>query len=707
MNRRRGSGLLAAAAIVLAGLAAYAPSLTAPFVFDDDGSIVHNPTIRHLWSWPGPLAPPHGGGVTVEGRPVLNLSLAINHAIGGLQVQGYHAVNLAIHLLAALTLLGLLRRTLPKVVGSGPSEPLAVAVALLWTLHPLQTESVTYVVQRAESLMGLFFLVTVYGFIRFAEGQTASGATARGRAWGGVSVLSCLLGMGTKEVMAVAPVVVLLCDRTFFSGSFVGAWRQRARYYLALGATWLPLAWLVAGEGGRGGTVGSGSGVGVWQYALTQPGALVHYLWLSIFPHPLIFDYGTRWVTEIGEIAVPGGIVFGLLAVTGFALSRDAEGPEIGPKIGWRALGFCGAWFFLILAPTSSLIPGNRQTLAEHRMYLPLAAVLVVLVCGAHRWVSRAISRNHRGGPAGSAPDPDRAATKLLFVPLFAAAAACGVLTASRNATYRSTLSLYADTVARRPDNPYAHSNYGFALGEAGRSQEAVQEFRRALEIKPDLADAHYNLGLVFERGGRDDDALEEYGEALRVAPRNSEARYNMALLLAREGRLAEAAGHFAELVRQKPGFADAHLGLGNALLQLGRSDEAVNQFEAAVRASPDYAEARYNLGLGLVQTGRASEGLLQIEEAIRLRPGFWESHYRFGTLLAHLGMMDRALAELSAAVQLNPGSAEAQLDLGNVQLALGRVSPAIACYEAALRLRPDYAQARHNLDYARGLPRP
>ena len=174
----------------------------------------------------------------VGGRPVVSLTLAINYALGGMNVWGYHAVNLAIHILAAWTLFGVMRRTLllpalQERFGSA-ATPLALAAALLWTIHPLQTESVTYVIQRTESLVGLFYLLTLYCVIRGADVRPASDRPGT-RA---PSAASCLLGMATKEVMVTAPLIVLLYDRTFLAGSFREAWRRRCGLYLALAATW-------------------------------------------------------------------------------------------------------------------------------------------------------------------------------------------------------------------------------------------------------------------------------------------------------------------------------------------------------------------------------------------------------------------------------------------------------------------------------------
>jgi len=282
--------------VIAAGLLAYHNSFTGPFIYDDLPSILTNLSIRHLWPIWHALSPPHEGGITVEGRPLVNLSLAVNYAFGGYNVWGYHVVNLAIHLLAGLTLLGVVRRTLLRPVlrerfGAAANE-LAVATAVLWTVHPLQTESVTYVVQRAESIMGLCYLLTLYCFIRGAESR-------RPGVWYGVSVVACGLGMASKEVMVSAPLMVLLYDRTFLSGSFREAWRRRWPLYLGLAAGWILLGVLVA-SWQLPATSANAQRLGLsWrQYLATEPGVILYYLRLSVWPHPLCLDY---WVRPLGH----------------------------------------------------------------------------------------------------------------------------------------------------------------------------------------------------------------------------------------------------------------------------------------------------------------------------------------------------------------------------------------------------------------------
>jgi tetratricopeptide (TPR) repeat protein len=554
----------AALLIVAAGALAYGNSLGGPFVFDDATSITGNSTIRHIWPVWEALRPPVGEGITVSGRPVLNLSFAVNYAISGTRVWSYHAVNVLIHVLAGLTLFAIARRTLGRSRAAGAglgATALAFFVALIWTVHPLQTEAVTYTVQRAESLMGLFYLLTIYCFLRGAGDERGSFR------WLGLSWLACLLGMGTKEVMVTAPVVVFLADRSFVAGSFREAWRLRWKYHLALFSTWIPLAWLVAGTGGnRGGSAGFGVAVSPVAYALTQFPAIAHYLRLAIWPHPLVFDYESFWIENAAQVLLPAAVVLALLAGTIWALCFRP------------ALGFVGAFFFLILAPTS-LTPGTTQMIAEHRMYLPLAAVLALIVWALDRVM---------------AGDPRR--KLLVAVVLLAAAATAGALTFQRNKAYATELALWADTVAKRPLNASAQNNLGIQLTQAGRPLEAIPHFEKALRISPKLAEAEYNLGIALGNTGEADEAIDAYAAAVRLAPDLAEARLNLGNILARTGRVPEAIVQFEEAVRIRPGYVDAHFNLGNALVLAGRYEEAAAQYEAGLRLRPGDERIRQTL---------------------------------------------------------------------------------------------------------------
>ncbi len=502
---------LAALTIAVAVTAAYSNSFRGPFIFDDIAAIERNESIRSLGS-ADILVPP--GRTTVARRPLTNLSFAVNYAVGELAVRSYHVGNLLIHLLAALTLFGIVRRTLllPALRDrfGGASTGLATAIALFWALHPLQTESVTYVVQRAESLMGLCYLLTLYAVIRgatseketrfdresakarnvkephrFASSPVTVFALSRFRGpnsvvfWSVVAVAACALGMGAKEVMATAPVVVLLYDRAFLSGSFREAFRRRRALYIGLAATWTVLAAILLLYDGPGAAGFGISTVTPWRYALTQPSVIFWYLRLSFWPQPLCLDYAWPSATKFWPIAPQTIALMTLLAATAWAVVRHP------------APGFLGAWFFLILAPTSSVMPIDDACF-EHRMYLSLAAPVAAAAVAAYL----AVKRLRR--PPGESPEARKPwAIGIVALLALCAAAGLGVMTFQRNAQYRSRFSIWEDVTRKRPGNPRGWDNLGLAYADAGRFDEAFRNYDKALKLNPDYGKAYNDAGDI------------------------------------------------------------------------------------------------------------------------------------------------------------------------------------------------------------------
>jgi tetratricopeptide (TPR) repeat protein len=587
--------------IIAAGLAVYSNSFDGPFIFDDASSIRDNPTIRQLWPI-GPVLTPPGGGATVQGRPVVNLSLAINWAIGQNEVRSYHILNLAIHLAAGLLLFGVVGRTLrlPRLSErfGRAATGIALAAALVWTVHPLQTESVTYVVQRAESIMALFYLLTLYCVIRGA-------GSSRPAVWFILSIVACLCGMASKEVMVTAPLAVLLYDRTFLAGSFKGALRRRWSLYVALAAAWGLSAYLAATSIDRGGTAGFGLAVTPWQYALTQLGIVTHYLGLAFWPKSLVFDYGWPIASTVGQI-LPGAIVIGLLlAATVWALIRRPSA------------GFLCAFFFLVLSPSSSFVPVATEAAAEHRMYLPLAAVVVLAVAMLYRawqWLLE------RFGPQR------RPALATRALPLAVAAIVATVLgygAFERNEDYRTALAIWQDTVAKRPDNARANCSLGFALVQAGRGQDAIPYYERALQLKPDVAVAHGDLGVALVGVGRMPEAIGHFERALQLKPDVAEVQCNLGCVLNNVGQMQAAIGHLEHAIHLKPDYAQAECNLGFALAGTGRAWDSIPHYERALQLKPDYAEAQNNLGCALLSIGRVQDAIAHFERALQLDPDY------------------------------------------------------------------------------------
>ena len=583
--------------VIAAGIAAYLGSFKGVFLFDDLPHIVENPNIHRfasLWSsLPG------------DERPLVSLSLALNYAISGLNVWSYHLFNLAIHLLAALTLFGVVAGTLrtPRFRGAtrDAARRFAFVVALLWVLHPLQTGSVTYVIQRAESMMGWLYLLTFYCVIRGA-------AAKRPGPWYVAAVVACALGMGTKAVMITAPVLVLLYDRVFLSSSLAEVFRRRWALHAGLFASLAVLA--ATGVASlilnpnpaqhQHPSVGLGYlGSSPLEYALTQPGVILHYLRLSLWPHPLCLDYWWPLAKSTPAIALPLLLVGALLAGTIASFWR------------WPQLGFAGAWFFLVLAPTSSVIP-VADAAFEHRMYLPLAAVIVVAAV-AFQWLLEHVGE--------SLHLPRAARRAVLVASVLLVAGACGAATIRRQQDYLSRYAMWGDVVKQRPANPRAHTALGLALAAQRRTAEAMAHYREAIRLKDDYVEAYTALGLALAAQGKAAEAMAQYREAIRLKDDYVEAHNNLGVALAAQGKAEEAIAHYREAIRLNPNYSDAHNNLGNALAAQSKFEEAIAQYRQAIRPGDDFVGAHNNLGFALTQLGRFDEAIPQLRRALELDP--------------------------------------------------------------------------------------
>lgn len=603
------------------------------FVMDDKFGIVDNPNIKRLWPLTAAMsAPPE---MPVSGRPIASLTLAINYALAPHDVRdvmtpegppdrrerylrnvwGYHAFNLALHVLAGLALFGVIRRTLRSQrlrARFGPSStPLAFVCALIWLVHPLLTDAVTYVVQRTEVLMGLFCLVTLYCAIRATDGERRADLR---RWWVAAAIGACALGMGSKQTMVGVPVLVWLWIRTFAPAVPAGpdgAAERRVRWslYAGLGATWIVLGGLVAMERWPHSIGFAREGWTPWTYLLTQTGVIVHYLRLSIVPSPLSLDYdGWPMARSIAPIAPYAALLLGLFAATVLALVRR------------QSFGYLGAWFFVLLAPSSSVLPLATEIAAERRMYLPLAAIVALAVIGVYRLGQEALAR--------SVVNPQtrrRIGLTLATVVVGGVAASLAGATYVRNQIYWSDERIWRDTVEKRPGNPRARLNYGVDLYAAGRLTDAERELREAIRLRETSAPAHGSLGAVLCRLGQLDEGIQHLERAVALDPEYTPAYGNLGEAYGSRGQRALAAQAFARAVEAAPENPFSLNRLGWLLatspedgVRDGARAVALAERAAAITSRQDLMSLD-TLSAAYAETGRFDEAVAAAREALAL----------------------------------------------------------------------------------------
>jgi tetratricopeptide (TPR) repeat protein len=636
-------------AILAAGALTYANSLNSPFVLDDEDAIVRNPYITSLTPLSAAMSAPAQS--SFAGRPIAALSLAISYAGGGLTPASFRSWNIGVLIASALVLFGIVRRTIRRATGLSPTaESLALATALLWLVHPLNSEVVGYVTQRTESMMGFFYLLTLYSAIRAID------APKRMWRWTIAAVAACIAGMACKESMVTAPVMVLLYDVVFGGGSLRDALKRRTGLHAGLAATWLVLL-LLNLDGPRAGSAGFGTAVPASTYLLNQAGMITAYLALAVWPHPLVLDYGRTQPIAWSD-ALPYVVIVGLLlAAVAWSWLR-----------GHRVLAFLGTWFFVTLAPTSSIVPIATEVGAERRMYLPLIAIGIIAVISLHKALR---------------------STRALAGVIAVMVVVLGGLTIARNAEYRDPVGIWQGVVDRRPHGR-AHYNLGIALTAAGRGDEALAHYQQAAATEPA---AYYALGFEAAQAGRLDESVAAIQEFLRLRPADPMSAQAALLLgesLTRLNRPADAEQAFRTALELAPAFADAQGKLADVLLAQGRSADAIAAYRSYLASTPDSASAHHGLGLALATIGQEQVAAREFERAVALNPGEAQFRMSLGTALAATGRIDDAITQYREGLRLAPANAGMMSALAVALADRGDRDESLALFRRALQIAPN-----------------
>ena len=613
-------------------LLAYANTFDAPFHFDDLPHIVDNPRVAE-WKFS-------------DSRMLGFASFALNYKLHGLDVFGYHVVNLAIHILNALLVYYLVFSTFEtpglKTSQLAPrAAPIACFTSLLFALHPLQTQAVTYIIQRFASLATCFYLLALVCYVRSRLQQRFSAGSAL---LYGACLLAAVAAMRTKEIAFTLPMITALYEAVFFSGAFKPRLLRLAPLLLTLLV--IPLTLIDTGKlvGGMGRLLAPGevehrlksappsmdsfiddissvtrdaSRLSRHDYLMTQLRVIVTYLRLLVWPADQNLDYDYPVYQSFFHLPVIGsfGLLLLLSGVAGALLYRAvhaAPGADSGPS---RIIAFGLLWFFITLAVESSLIP-LLDVIFEHRLYLPSVGFVLAVVATVF-------------GLGLKVPSPWVRTAGIVV--LAGASLIFSVLTYQRNLVWQSSVALWQDVVNKSPHKIRGHNNLGNAYLSAGQADLAIEQFQIALSLKPDLlrpdhqayfGEVHYNLARASRSRGLDQQALEHYRMAVVLKPDNVDAFNNMGAIYFKQGSIDKAIAFYQKTLKMNPAYANAHFNLGEAYAAQGQIDQAIAHYQTFLSLRPDFAQAHHNLGLAYLAKGLAEKANLHLRRAASLEAG-------------------------------------------------------------------------------------
>jgi protein O-mannosyl-transferase len=652
-------GRVAALCLVLAAITFAVFGRTAHYEFincDDENYVYENPVVAR--------------GLTLKGivwafschasnwHPLTWLSHMLDCQLYGLHPGGHHLTNVLLHTATVIALFLVLREMTGALWRSA-------FVAAVFAIHPLRVESVAWVAERKDVLSGLFFMLTIGAYVRYARRPWSSARY-------GLVVLLFAMGLMSKPILVTLPVVLLLLD-------YWPLRRAEPRKLSGLVLEKLPLLAFSAFS----------CVVTLW----AQTGAIQSSVLVSL---PLRLDNAlVTCMVYLGQMAWPAGLALfypypqhGLPALeVGLAGTLLAGLSVIAWKNRrtqpWLLVGW--VWYLVMLLPVIGIIQVGAQAHADRYTYLPQIGIYVAVTWLAAEW---RVSRAALGG---------------IMAGVLAVLMVCSW---QQTAFWKNGETLWPHSLACTTGNFIAHLNFGTVLLNKGRVDEAITQYQQSLAIDPDYAEARFDFGIALAQKGRVDEAITQYQEALQINPDYADAHVNLGIALLHKGRVDEALSHYRKALQINPNYMEARVNFGNALAQQGKVDDAISQYQEALQIKPDDEVVQVNLGIVLLQTGRAGEAMAHLQKALQLKPTDAKANNYLAWLLAtcpEASLRDGSKAvELARQANMLTGGENAMI-LHTLAAALaeaGRFSEAQETAQRAL----DLAEAQSNTRLAQQL---
>jgi protein O-mannosyl-transferase len=655
--------------------ATYYPSWNGTQIWDDDAHIT-KPALRsmdgleRIWTQLG---------ATQQYYPLVHSVFWLEYHLWGDSTLGYHLVNILLHFFSALLLVCILRRL---------AIPGAWFVAAIFTLHPVQVESVAWISELKNTLSGVFFFSAILAYLKFDN--------ERKRKFYAFAICLFILGLMSKSVIATLPASLL-----------VVFWWKRGKIdwkndivpllpFFVMGIAYgLFTAWV---ERKFIGAQGDEFTLTLIERCLIAGRAIWFYLSKIFVPVNLTFIY-PRWNVSQAVwwqylFPIAALILAGVLGV----LRKRSRAP-LAAFLFFMATIFPVMGFF-------NVYPFRYSFVADHFQYIACIGPIALLAVGIE-WVVQFLKGNLRRfmrpmiyiiilltlsaltwNQNGMYVDGETLyRTTIKKNPVcWMAYDNLGVLLAGHNQTSEA-MSLYKKALEIKPNNPEAYNNLGNVLFQTGRIDEAMVQVLKALEINPKYPDAHNNLGILLEKNGRIDEAIDQYRKALEFNSNLAEVHKNLGALLAKTGQTDEAIVHLLKALQINPNFDAVHNTLGILLGSSGRTNEAISHYRKALEINPKNSEAQYNLGNALCQIGQVNDGIIQFQKALEINPNYADVHNNLGNALFQIGQADEAIVQFQKALEINPNKISTLKNLAIAYVRKGQLTDAIPLVEKALAL--------------------
>jgi len=602
--------------------------------YDEFFMITNNPVVR--------------AGLTLDGvrwalttswfeywHPVTWLSFMLDCELFGLRTGYHHLMNLAFHtantVLVFLVLYRLTRAYWRSAI-----------VAALFALHPLHVESVAWAAERKDVLSGLFFLLTLWAYARYAEEWKTK--SSQSNSWYVASLVFFALGLMSKPMLITLPFVLLLLDYWPLNRLEINTALPRLSEKLPFFALTIASTAISYWGVQAGGNILSADAV-PWGLRLANvPVSYARYLINMVWPVNLAILYPLPNYWPVWQVAGALALVVG---VSVLALVQARSTPYL--LVGWFI-------FLGVLFPTIGLVQAGLQSIADRYTYIPSIGLFLAVVWGlgdcAQKWHQR----------------PPLVGGMVALV-----LAACGFMTWRQAAYWRDGLTLWTHCVAvTSEENVTGVFNRGYALQLEGKDDDALKDYRKIIQNQPEHPQANRNDYLY--------------------------ANLNLGAILVGRGQMAEATNYFQRALQLRPDEPKAHANLGLALRELGDLNGAITQCAEAIRLDPGEFAPFFDMGLALSALGQRKEAIYYLSEALRRNPGAAQLHFHLGSELLRAGEAEPAIASLGEAVRLAPGWPEAHLQLADALTAKGDPTEAAAQYREAIRLKPSLTAAVNNL---------